>query len=193
MALAIFLIVAMMVIAAFVALGAASGYSRSARRFFRTGDPLHELPLRQLSDVMDSHFERRRVLSFSEYRIFRVIEAEVAAARKDYRVFAQTSLGEVLASSDDRAFRAINSKRVDMLVIDSAGWPIVAIEYQGAGHYQQQAAARDAIKKEALRKAGVRYLEIFEGVGEAQIRQLIREQLGRAAPDAGEIATARAS
>jgi hypothetical protein len=30
----------------------------------------------------------------------------------------------------------------------------------GGGHYQGAAAARDAVKKEALRKAGVRYIEV---------------------------------
>lgn len=73
---------------------------------------------------------------------------------------AQVSLGEVLSSSDPRAYAAINSKRVDMLIITSRGVPIAAIEYQGEGHYQGSAAARDAVKKEALRKAGVRYIEM---------------------------------
>ena len=38
-----------------------------------------------------------------------------------------------------------------------------AIEYQGTGHHQGTAAARDAVKKEALRKAGIGYHEVVAG------------------------------
>ncbi len=79
---------------------------------------------------------------------------------KGYRVFAQTSLGEILKSSDHDAFHSINSKRADILVIDAGGWPVLAVEYQDDGHYQSAPAARDAVKKDVLRKAGVRHLEV---------------------------------
>jgi hypothetical protein len=135
----------------------------------------------QLNAVMAASFERRRLLSFSEYRVFKIIEDELAALRQGYRVFAQTSLGQILGSPDNNAFRSINSKRVDILVIDREGWPVIAVEYQGKGHYQGTAAARDTIKKEALRKAGVRYLEIVETDGDEQIRCRLREQLAQTA------------
>ena len=38
-----------------------------------------------------------------------------------------------------------------------------ASEYQGTGHHQGTAAARDAAKKEALRKAGIGYHEVVAG------------------------------
>ena len=34
------------------------------------------------------------------------------------------------------------------------------LEYQGTGHHQGSAAARDAVKKEAPRKAGIGYHEV---------------------------------
>jgi hypothetical protein len=133
---------------------------------------------------MAASFEKRRLLSASEYHAFKIIESDVAAARRGYRVFAQTSLGEVLATPRDEngfrsvvnnnGFRSINSKRVDILIIDQGGWPVVAVEYQGEGHYQGTAAARDAVKKEALRKAGVRYVEVFPGDSAEQIRSRAR-------------------
>jgi hypothetical protein len=132
----------------------------------------------QLRAVMAAPFERRRVFNFSEYRAFKVIEDDLAAARRGHRVFAQISLGEILQSPNDDAFRSINSKRVDILIVDRGGWPILAVEYQGAGHYQGTAAARDAIKKEALRKAGVKYIEVFATDSEEQIRSRVREHLG---------------
>jgi len=131
----------------------------------------------QLNAVMAASFEKRRVLNWSEYQAFKIIEADVAAARRGYRVFAQTSLGEVLMSPDEDAFRSINSKRVDILIVDKSGWPLAAVEYQGNGHYRGTAAARDAVKKEALRKAGVRYVEITATDSADQIRSRVREQL----------------
>src|SRR5262245_40219796 len=48
----------------------------------------------QLHAVMASSFEKQRVLSSAEYRVFAIVEHEIAAQRAGYRVFAQTSLGE---------------------------------------------------------------------------------------------------
>jgi hypothetical protein len=126
---------------------------------------------------MAATFQKRRVLSSSEYRVFRIIEDALRSTDNGYRVFGQTSLGEILQSTCPTAYSSINSKRTDILVIDRNGWPVLAVEYQGDGHYQGTAAARDAIKKEALRKAGVRYLEVVPADSDEQIRTRVREQL----------------
>ena len=114
----------------------------------------------QLRLVMKSTFRRRPLLSPSEARVLRAAEKAVKELDLNWRVMAQVSLGEVLATQDQAAYGAINSKRVDMLLVSEDCGPIAAIEYQGAGHYQGDAAARDAVKKEALRLAGVRMIEI---------------------------------
>jgi hypothetical protein len=121
--------------------------------------------------------ERRRVLSPPEYRVQDHRRRPGGDAQRLSRL-RQTSLAEILKSSCPNAYRSINSKRADILVIDPFGWPILAVEYQGSGHYQGTAAARDAIKKEALRKAGVRYVEVGESDSADQIRSRVREQLG---------------
>jgi hypothetical protein len=131
----------------------------------------------QLHAVMAGSFEKQRVLSNSEYRIFAIIEAEIKAYGRGYRVFAQTSLGEILRSKNEDAFRSINSKRVDILIIDRAWRPYLAVEYQGDNPYQGTAAARDAVKKEALRKAGVRYMEFCATDTDDKIRSRLREHL----------------
>jgi hypothetical protein len=136
----------------------------------------------QLQSVMSSSFEKRRIMNASEYRTFRTIEDEIAFIQKGHRVFAQTSLGEILQSKNEEAFYSINSKRVDILVVDQGGWPVLAVEYQGEGHFKGTAAARDAIKKEALRKAGVRYLEVAVEDSDEQIRRRVRELLGLNTP-----------
>ena len=117
-------------------------------------------PAEQLRFVMAARFEKRRLLSRSEAHVLYAAEKAINAADLKWRVMAQVSLGEVLSSPDARAYSAINSKRVDLLIVSRFGDPIAAIEYQGHGHYQGTAAARDAVKKEALRKAGVRYIEV---------------------------------
>jgi hypothetical protein len=132
----------------------------------------------QLRAVMAAPFERKKLLNWSEYRAFKAIEEELAASSLGYRIFAQVNLGEILKSSDDTGYRSINSKRIDILVVNRGGWPLLAVECQGAGHYQGNAAARDAVKKEALRKAGVRFMEIGTADTDAQIRARTREKLG---------------
>jgi hypothetical protein len=140
---------------------------------------------KQVRIVMAASFERRKILNWPEYCTFRIIEDEIATAYRGYRVFAQTSLGEILSSSNDDAFFAINNKRADILIVDRSGLPVLAIEYQGSGHYQGTAIGRDTIKRAALQKAGVGYLEIFEGDGDEQIRLRLHEHLGYAS-DVGQ-------
>ena len=80
----------------------------------------------QLRFVMGATFHKKRTMNKSEYRVFRAIEEEVHCCHRGYRVFAQTSLGEIIGSEDGRAFGSINSKRVDVLIIDPHGYPAVA-------------------------------------------------------------------
>jgi hypothetical protein len=114
----------------------------------------------QLRVVMGATFESRPLLSKTEARVLYAAEKAIADQGLSWRVMGQVSLGEILATPDPQAYAAINSKRVDLLLIQRSGRPIAAIEYQGEGHYQSHAAARDAVKKEALRRAGVQYIEI---------------------------------
>src|SRR5262249_2702888 len=84
--------------------------SRS-RRFYRGPFPPEKAPPfdptdagQQLKAVMAASFGKRRLLSRPEYQAFKIIEADIAAARRGYRVFAQTSLGEVLKSPASGCF-----------------------------------------------------------------------------------------
>jgi len=132
-------------------------------------------PAEQLRLVMGARFEKRRLLSRSEAQVLYAAERAIQTADLKWRVMAQVSLGEVLSSPDARAYSAINSKRVDLLIVSNRGEPIAAIEYQGHGHYQGTAAARDAVKKEALRKAGVRYIAVTPESGtEGMAREISR-------------------
>lgn len=117
----------------------------------------------QLRIVMRASFTVQPLLNKSEARVFKELDRIVIGRNPGWQVMAQVSLGEILQSKDADAYRCINSKRVDLLLMDEDCKPRHAIEYQGAAHYQATAAARDAVKKEALRQAGIGYHEVVSG------------------------------
>jgi hypothetical protein len=86
--------------------------------------------------AMGAGFEKRRLLSRSETRRLYAAERAIKTEDLKWRAMAQISLGE---APDARAYSAINSKRVD-LIVSRSGDPIAAIEYQGHGHYQGRSA-----------------------------------------------------
>lgn len=134
----------------------------------------------QLRIVMQAAFERQKLLSREEARVFQHVERAVASAGLRWRTMAQVSLGEVLKTPDSRAYSTINSKRVDILLISSSGDPIAAIEYQGSGHHLGTAAARDAVKREALRRAGIAFVEIAPGYTSEDVAREV-ERLAKSA------------
>lgn len=125
--------------------------------------PAADFAADQLKMVMRAAFKPRSLLNKSEARVFRELDRMVIARNPAWQVMAQVSVGEFLSSDDADAYRCVNSKRVDLLLMDDDCHARHALEYQGNGHHQGSAAARDAVKKEALRKAGVGYHEIVAG------------------------------
>lgn len=118
----------------------------------------------QLKLVSKAGFTARPLLNRGEAKVFEALDKAVVARNPGWQVMAQVSLGEFLASPDKAAFLAVNSKRVDFALMDENASVIHALEYQGSGHHiGTSAAARDAVKKEALRKAGIGYHEIVAG------------------------------
>jgi len=118
----------------------------------------------QLKVVSRANFTSRSLLNKSEAKVFEALDKVVIARNPKWQVMAQVSLGEFLASPDKDAYFAVNSKRVDFALMDEKCRVVHALEYQGSGHHTgASAAARDAVKKEALRKAGIGYHEIVAG------------------------------
>ena len=148
--------------------------------------PRHDLPppksidaADQLRTVMKADFKAQRLLNKSEARLFRAVDKQVLEARPGWQVMAQVSLGEILRCEDKAAYACINSKRVDLLIVDDECRPLHAIEYQGGAHFKgaHATAARDAVKKEALRRAGIGYVEVVAGDTPAELRRSIEELL----------------
>ena len=113
-------------------------------------------------------------------KLFKALDAAVIARNPGWQVMAQVSLGEFLASPDKDTYGAVNAKRVDFALMDPESRVTHAIEYQGTGHHQGTAAARDAVKKEALRKAGIGYHEVVAGHSTAgELRRLVERLVPR--------------
>lgn len=129
----------------------------------------------QLRIIMEAQFQPRPLLNKSERRLLAHLDRNLSEHAPGWRAMGQVSLGEILASDNTDAYFAINSKRVDILIVDADCQPMHAIEFQGKGHHQGTAAARDAIKKEALRRAGIGYIEIKSGHTPADLRDLVRK------------------
>jgi hypothetical protein len=156
-------------------IGALAGYQVARLRLSEV-----EFCRMQLRSVLRAPFQKQKLMNFSEYQVFRIIEKDLAMKKSGYRIVAQAPLGEILRSKHEWGFRAINGKRVDMLILDRSGWPLLAVEYQGEGHYDATSDLRDAIKRTALTRAGVAYLELFprDKADPTRLIALVHEKLG---------------
>ncbi|MBW9066176.1 DUF2726 domain-containing protein [Rhizobium herbae] len=139
----------------------------------------------QLRIVMGATFAIQPLLNKSEARVFKELDRILIRRNPAWQVMAQVSLGEIIRSKDAVAHSCINSKRVDLLLVDGDCQPRCAIEYQGGAHHQGAAAARDAIKKEALRRAGIGYYEVVAGqTTPSELRRLVEKLVDKpAAPE----------
>lgn len=135
----------------------------------------------QLRRVMQADFKARALLNKPERRLLTCIDKALAEHSPGWRAMGQVSLGEILYSADRNAFWAINAKRVDLLIVDADCRPLHAVEFQGTGHHNgPETAARDAVKKEALRRAGIGYVEVVSGDTPAEVREMVRKLVERA-------------
>lgn len=152
--------------------GREPGSNFDTRQSKTTG--LHD-PAEQLRAITNAKFQRKRLLNQTEFKVFRAVDRALPFG---YRLMAQTSLGEVLGATkssdpiaDRRAHAAINSKRLDIAIIDRGGFVALAIEVQGDGHYGKHTTfIRDAVKREALRRAGIPMLEVYPDWEDARIQ-----------------------
>jgi Protein of unknown function (DUF2726) len=117
----------------------------------------------------------KKILNREEVRVF--YAAKRLEKRASCLVFAQVSMGEIIRTNDDdagdAAFAAVNSKRIDILLCDSSGLPILAIEHQGSGHYSEGAEERDAVKRLALERAGIALLETTPKMSDQELDEKI--------------------
>lgn len=146
------------------------------------GDDPHARAARQLEAVKKARYSLKPILNAEEKRVLPLIDAAVAET-PGFRVIVQVSLGELLSTTGSKpgmgraGYSAINAKRIDFGIVDPDGFLRLAIEYQGSGHDQGNAALRDAVKRAALRKAGVEMLEVAQRFDPDMLRQDIVARL----------------
>ena len=146
-----------------------------------------ELASRQLKQVMEARFKPRALFNKPERRLFASLDRILTEETPGWRAMGQVSLGEILYSENKDAFLAINSKRVDLLIVDADCRPLHAVEFHGTGHHKGlEAAARDAVKKEALRRAGIGYVEVVSGDTQGDLRNRVRALVRSATTAAAE-------
>lgn len=158
--------------------GKVVGFRKSAATIPLKGTPeraTHDAA-EQLRCVMEADFAARPILNRSEARVFHELDRIVLARNPGWQVMAQVCVGEFVGSDDREAYACVNSKRVDLLLMDGDCHARHALEYQGNGHHRGTAAARDAVKKEALRKAGIGYHEVVAGhTTPAELKRLVEK------------------
>ena len=111
---------------------------------FKTGTAPVTDPAEQLCLVMGARFAKCRLLSRSEAQVLYAAEKAIDTAGLKWRVMAQVSLGECLSSPDARAYSAINSKRVDLLIA-----PAVAIRLRPL-RARDTATTKELLQREML-------------------------------------------
>jgi hypothetical protein len=165
--------------------GGAAGSGRFGAQIAALGQGKAARPVPDAADqlriVMDAPFEARALLNKPERRLLAHLDRALAEETPGWRAMGQVSLGEIVSSASKEAYLAVNSKRVDLLIVDAECRPLHAVEFQGTGHHQGTAAARDAVKKEALRRAGIGYVEVVSGDTPADVRAMVRKLAERAA------------
>ncbi|KZL10349.1 hypothetical protein PsAD2_04008 [Pseudovibrio axinellae] len=136
-------------------------------------------PMNQLRFIETSSLNATKPINKEAFAVYRSIEDYISSNQRTYRLLAEVGMGAFIKTDfnavpkaqDKRAFSSYNSKRVDFLVIDAYGKPILVIEYHGSGHYQNNALARDEVKTAALRKAGINLMTVNYGTPDNIIKQ----------------------
>lgn len=147
----------------------------------------------QLSAVTQPQitYRKTRIMGRGEFDLFNsamsVTGQTMPSGDYPFHVFPQVALGQILrtdpasGAAADAAYRAINSKRCDLVLTDRSGLPFAVLEFQGSGHYVGGTARqRDDIKRRALERAGIHYVEIHEGDTPEQMQRIIRKVLAAA-------------
>lgn len=161
----------------------------------RNRDALRWQQLRAAQDISDPVNQMRYVRAVKLYAVRPVnreavevlcaIEGWINRYNYRWRVAFEVSLGAFIKTESnidpeaaDRAFRSYSGKRVDFLVVDNAGRPRLAIEYNGTGHdLAVDAFDRMMVKRLALTKAQIPLIEIAAGTAKHDIQAAISHAL----------------
>lgn len=157
------------------------------RRQYRQENDLSD-PQNQLRFIDECSLKAVPPVNREAVRVLYAIDEWIKDMQPDWRFAFEVAMGGFIKTPyapDDprqkRAFSSYSGKRVDFLLIDRYGLPILVIEYHGTGHdLSGDADDRMAVKRLALQKAGIPLLEIPEKMARLQIMAAISEVAGAA-------------
>jgi hypothetical protein len=117
-------------------------------------------------------------------RVMYALDEWVASRNPDWRIGFEVSMGAFVKTAGDLgereqhiAFRAYNSKRVDFLLINRFGYPVLAVEYHGSGHdLSGDAGRRMEMKRLVCKQAGIPLVEIAAHTSKKDMMQLLDEK-----------------
>ena len=166
--------VALFIIAALLILGIIRLRCRQRQKSDKN-NPILQRAREHLQAVRGAPFQAKPLANRLEKAAYQTAVDIVQKRRRNEQV-----LGEILQSKDRRAYWAVNSKRVDLLVIDHELRPLAVIEIDGSGHGLSRDIARinDKIKDIVLAAAGIPLIRIpapDDNLG--TIRILVQQQL----------------
>jgi len=115
---------------------------------------------RELRLVNDARFVQRRLLSDNLEQVIIALDRMIGELDLDWRVLARVELTEIIDVSDTETRAAIGGQCVDLLIISGTLMPLAAVEYQALGQIREDNVVRAAIKREALRRADIGYIEV---------------------------------
>lgn len=144
-------------------------------------------PKDQMEAIVSISFERKPLVDREAVPLLRAVEMICREIDPGLRVHAQVCLGEaitprrrgVLAEKVQWAADSIAGKSLDFAVFDRDGMIVAALEFEGSKQQPSRSFLRDAVKREAIRKAGVAFLEVERAYS---VEELTRQLYDTLAP-----------
>ena len=144
-------------------------------------------PANQSRFVREGDFFTKAPINAESFKtVFSVVEKQLNREFPGYRILAEVNLGAFLKTKvdthgkrNDRAFRSINSKRVDFLIIDRFGNPALAIEYHGTFKRTDGQLSSDEVKRLVFCKVSLPVIEVPALTESREVARLVRVGIAR--------------
>lgn len=152
-------------LAAGVMLAGLSGLRYARRKSERAAISVPDMPAVMPDALLDTlettSFNKKAPLSPEEQRLMRCLGAWERRQTKGYSVLAGVQLGSLIApdsSEKTAALEALARVRVDFVVIDQTGQPVLAIDLPGRAVESEDSARDAALRQIACDKARLRLI-----------------------------------
>lgn len=99
-------------------------------------------------------YRKKRVLNATERRVFAALVS--VCQENGWRVLPQVSMGQIVASDDEKEWMAVRGLVPDFCVTDKDFVPLAIVEVNGEGHDPKN----DRRKKILCKKIGMAYVEV---------------------------------